>query len=399
MGRALVRCRTGGLPGRGRERVPRGRVGDPRRASRLARHTAGRGSRGAPANAVSAAPPAAGRDRRPARTALDGMRPLELGPHQIRRFYRGGSRIASFRGLPPAGDDGPEDWVASTTTAHGETETGRSRMDVGVWLGDLFAADPGAFFEPEHLAAHGPDPALLIKLLDAGERLPLHFHPDAAFAAEHLASAHGKTEAWVILEAEQDAAVHVGFFRELAAEELADLVAAQDVEGLVHLMNRIPVAAGDAIFVPAGVPHVIGEGILLLELQEPSDLSLLLEWEGLMTEDEAFLGLPPDLALSAVARSAVDPSALAARRDATLFPAEADGFFRAELVGGGATLEPAFSVLVFTEGRGELHAENAEPLAVGRGSVVLVPYGAGTVELSGSCRAIRCRPPLVRPDR
>jgi mannose-6-phosphate isomerase len=322
------------------------------------------------------------------------MRPFELGPNQISRFYRGGSRIAAFRGLRPDGDDAPEDWVASTTTVYGETETGRSRAGGGVWLADLFAADPESFFEPEHLAAHGPDPTLLIKLLDAGERLPLHFHPDAAFAAEHLGSMHGKTEAWAILEAEEGATVHVGFTRDLGADELAELVAAQSLEGLTSLMNRLEVAAGDAIFVPAGLPHVIGEGILLLELQEPSDLSLLLEWEGRLSQDDAFLGLPRGLVLSAATRRAVDPAALTARRGATLFPAAADRFFRAEVVEPGARLEPSFSVLVVTHGEGELRAEGEAPLGLARGSTALVPFAAGATELAGGARAIRCRPPL-----
>jgi mannose-6-phosphate isomerase len=321
------------------------------------------------------------------------VRPLELSPNQIARFYRGGSRIAAFRGLPPAGDDAPEDWIASTTTVFGESELGLSRLDNGVRLADVLAADPGAFFEPEHLAAYGADPAVLIKLLDAGQRLPLHFHPDAAFAGEHLGVPHGKTEAWVIIEADAGAAVHVGFSRDVAADELAELVEAQDLDGFLAAMNRLAVEAGDAIFVPAGVPHVIGEGILLLELQEPSDLSLLLEWKGLMAEEEAFLGLSREMALEAVERRAV---AVTSNRGTTLFPAEADRFFRAELVGEGEQLEPAFAVMIVTEGEGELRPQNAEPLRVARGSIVLVPFASGAVELAGSARAIRCRPPLPR---
>lgn len=308
------------------------------------------------------------------------MRPIELGPNQIRRFYRGGARIAAFRGH--GDDDAPEDWVASTTTVHGEAELGRSRVD-GELLADVLAADPEAFFERAHLERFGAEPALLIKLLDAGERLPLHLHPDERFAAEHLGSPYGKTEAWIILEARPDAAVHVGFSRDLGADELDAAVARQDIEGMVAAMNRLPVAAGDFVYVPAGLPHVIEEGIFLLELQEPSDLSLLLEW-GLVPEEDAFLGLPRELALQAVTRATVDV--------AKGFPAEADRFFRAEWVESGATLEPAFSVLVVTEGEGSLETEHPVPLR--RGSTVLVPFAAGEARLTGSARAIRCRPPV-----
>jgi mannose-6-phosphate isomerase len=322
------------------------------------------------------------------------MRPLELGPNQLRRFYRGGARIEQFRGLPPSGVDAPEDWVASATTAFGEDELGLSRVDEGVRLADLFSAEPEAFFEPAHLAAYGADPAMLIKLLDAGERLPLHFHPDATFAARHLASGHGKTEAWVILEAEPGAAVHLGFARDLGEDEVAEAVAAQDIDALIADMNRVQVEAGDAIFVPAGLPHVLGEGILLLELQEPSDLSLLLEWPGTMSEQQAWLGLPREVALGALERSSPDLAHLTSRRGASLFPAEADRFFRADLVAGGAALEPGFSVLVATGGEGDLRGAQGDPVALRRGSTVLVPFASGAVDVTGSVEAIRCRPPV-----
>jgi mannose-6-phosphate isomerase len=138
---------------------------------------------------------------------------------------------------------------------------------------------------------------------------------------------------------------------------------------------------------------VIGEGILLLELQEPSDLSLLLEWKGLMSEEDALLGLPRERALGAVVRSRVDLKHLTSSRGPSFFPAEADGFFRADLVGGGERLEPAFSVLLVTEGAGELRTKDAGPVALRRGSVVLVPFASGAAEVAGALRAIRCRPP------
>ena len=86
----------------------------------------------------------------------------------------------------------------------------------------------------------------------------------------------------------------------------------QDHDALLGALNPVPVSAGDAVFVPAGVPHAIGDGILIAELQEPTDLSILLEWDGFGIDDEqaATLGLGWDVALASVERSARDPSPL-----------------------------------------------------------------------------------------
>ena len=106
------------------------------------------------------------------------MRPVVLPPNAVPRFYRGGPAIAALRGSEPVGDHVPEDWIGSMTTVFGEKELGLSRLPDGRLLRDAAAADPVAFFGPEHAARHGADPGMLVKLLDAGERLPVHVHPD-----------------------------------------------------------------------------------------------------------------------------------------------------------------------------------------------------------------------------
>jgi mannose-6-phosphate isomerase len=306
---------------------------------------------------------------------------LELPPNQFPRFYRGGPRIAAFRGIPPASDRTPEDWIGSTTRATRE-DNGPSQLADGSDLAAVLAADPALFFEPAHLARHGAQPAVLVKLLDAGERLPVHFHPDRAFAEHRLGVAHGKTEAWIILEAERDAAVWLGFDRDFDPA----WVETQDVESMLGAMRREPVSAGDVLYVPAGVPHAIGEGILLLELQEPSDLSILLEWRGIVAEEHAFLGLDPRSALEALRPAPPDQ----ARAPGRLLPEPADAFFRAD---EGTEFEAGFGIVVVHTGEGTLEYEAGAPIPVRRGATLLVPYAAGAWWLTGSARAYRCRGP------
>jgi len=316
------------------------------------------------------------------------VKPLLLPPNQFHRFYRGGARIDALRGAP-AGEDGrPEDWVGSTATAWGSEDEGLSRLEDGRVLRDAIRADPEAFLGADHVARWGADPALLVKLLDAGERLPVHYHPGRAFAREHLGLRYGKTESWLILEAEPDAAVHVGLREHIELETVRGWVDTQDAEEMLAALHRVPVAAGDAILVPAGTLHAIGGGILLLELQEPTDLSVLVEWKRFGVDDgPEHLELGWDTALQSLDREPIDPAALSAPGGG-LLPREADPYFRAERVRGGDELAPSFAILLVTEGEGAL-----DDLPLRRGTTVLIPYAAGTTTLSGDLEALRCLPP------
>jgi mannose-6-phosphate isomerase len=300
----------------------------------------------------------------------------------------------------------PEDWVGSTTTVFGSDTEGLSLLPDGRSLREAVQADPEGFLGQSHATAYGANLALLVKLLHAGERLPVHCHPDRPFARRHLDCAWGKTEAWVIVGTQvAEPVVHLGFREAVDPDRLAELVSAQRVEALLASLNTIPVAAGDSVLVPAGVPHAIGEGVLLVELQEPTDFSVLLEWLGFAVDGsrEGHLGLGFDLALGCVDRSGWGPAELERLRGGRgpgrtgaerLLPAEADPFFRAERLrpDPAASLEAAFSILVVTGGSGRLETARGD-LGLRRGDTVLVPFAAGPVELSGRLEAVRCLPP------
>ncbi|MFZ7088925.1 class I mannose-6-phosphate isomerase [Curtobacterium sp. RRHDQ10] len=337
--------------------------------------------------------------------------PTVLEPNQpADRPYRGGAGIASFRRREHDGGDPhtPEDFVGSTTTVHGSATVGLTTLEPGLTLRDAIVGDPAAFLGPEHVAAYGADPMLLVKLLDTGERLFVHLHPSDEFAARHLHEPRGKTEAWAIIAVEDgvDGFAAVGFHRPVPSEEAARWFAEQDVDAMLGAMHRVPLAVGSTLLVPAGVPHAIGPGITLVELQQPTDLSILLEWDGYdgLTVDDATLGIDPATALAALDRRAWDTGEIASlaaaprplRADAEqLFPPAADRFFRAERVhvSGSSRLEAAYGILVVTEGVFDVRYGGGS-LSVVAGDTVLVPFGVGEVELVGEGVLIRAMPPL-----
>ena len=334
--------------------------------------------------------------------------PLKLGPNLLQRFFAGGPKIAAFRGLAEIGDHQSEDWIGSAATARNQEEIGLSRLPDGSRLRDALRDDPEGFLGPEHAATLGAEPGLLVKLLDAGERLFVHAHPDKAFVREHLGLPFGKTEAWYVLDAEQGSQLHLGFREEVSRAELDRLVGEQNPGELLGLLNAFDVQAGDALFVPAGVPHAIGAGLLIVEVQEPTDHSVILEWAGYPVDAPTVghLTLGYETALGAIDRSAWDAGRLARLRAAPpsgersrLLPTAADPFFRLERLAPARPLllAPSFSILIVTRGHGRLEGRVGGPLPVARGDTLLVPFGAGAVTLDGDVEAVRCLPPETTP--
>ena len=273
--------------------------------------------------------------------------PLRLSPNRVYRFYRGGAQIEAFQGAPgPADSEFPEDWVGSVTPAvnppeHTRDGEGLSTVEVAgrTWsLAELLAQSPELVAGREIVARYGPTTALLVKLLDAGSRLPIHGHPTREFARHILHSQFGKAEAWVVLATRQipgqlSPRVWLGFREEVARDQLAEWIERQDTDAIRTAMNEFEVRPGDAVFVRPGLPHATGAGVFLIEAQEPTDFSVVAEYRGYpIAPDEAHLGLGWDTMLDCFDRSAVTGPALAALSPR---PTRIAGSESAGLDGGG----------------------------------------------------------------
>jgi mannose-6-phosphate isomerase len=174
----------------------------------------------------------------------------------------------------------------------------------------------------------------------------------------------------------------------------------------VDAVHTRPARPGDGVFVPAGTPHFIGQGVLVVEVQEPTDLSILLEWEGFAVDGDrdGHLGVGFDVAVTAVDARVwsdvdVDACVRALPSDAAgLVPAlvaDADPYFRADWSSGSIEVRAGFAVLVVLDGSGTVTSTSGD-LAVSRGDVAVVPFAAGPWTLAGDARAVLCRPPA--PD-
>jgi mannose-6-phosphate isomerase len=108
---------------------------------------------------------------------------------------------------------------------------------------------------------------LLIKLLDANQWLSVQVHPDDAYGLAHSGD-YGKTEMWVVLHAQPGAELIYGLRQGVDREAFTLAVAENRMEDVLH---RVPIAAGNVVFVPAGTVHALGSGTIVAEIQQNSD--------------------------------------------------------------------------------------------------------------------------------
>ncbi|MFM9959940.1 MAG: type I phosphomannose isomerase catalytic subunit [Planctomycetaceae bacterium] len=199
------------------------------------------------------------------------MTPLTFRP-LLKRIRWGGTRLGSVLGKPIGSEsDYAESWELCD---HGDDQ---SVVASGPWQGltlrELMVTHRRELCGTERQLRQFP---LLVKFLDASDRLSVQVHPNDVQARFFDPRENGKTEVWVILDARPDSRVYAGLKHGVDAFRLQQHLAAGTVEDCLH---SYPARAGDCIFIPAGTVHAIGEGILLAEVQQSSDLTFRLhDW-------------------------------------------------------------------------------------------------------------------------
>lgn len=110
----------------------------------------------------------------------------------------------------------------------------------------------------------------LVKFIDTADNLSVQVHPGDEYAAE-FENSKGKTECWIILEAEENAGIYLGFKKGVTRKEFKTaIINSLDVE---KFLNFIPVKSGDFFYVPSGSVHAIGKGVTLAEVQQSSGIT------------------------------------------------------------------------------------------------------------------------------
>ena len=110
---------------------------------------------------------------------------------------------------------------------------------------------------------------LLIKFIDACDNLSVQVHPDDEYGLKN-ANSLGKTEMWYIIDAKPGSQLVYGLKKGVTNEMFAEAIKNGNVE---NMLNYVPVKKGDVFFIPSGLVHAIGAGILLAEIQQNSNIT------------------------------------------------------------------------------------------------------------------------------
>ena len=316
---------------------------------------------------------------------MEKLYPLRLS-HICKTPIWSGSRLISEWAKTSPADILGESWELSVR------EGDVSRVENGALCGkDLFEliekygdALTGGFG-----AADFP---LLVKLIDAADDLSVQVHPDDEYAAK-VENDRGKTEIWYILDADEGARIVCGLREGVTPEELSAALRSGDPSGV---LNYIPVRAGECYFIPAGLAHAIGKGVLIAEVQQNCDLTYRLYDYGRLGKD----GRPRELhvekgleVLKIFDEAQIDAirysHAGAQRRADSLADCEYFSLCRLVATEDGAPLpfDRSMCHLLCIDGEGELICGDvAYPIS--RGASYLIPACLENLTLRGSAVAL-----------
>ncbi|MBU2457523.1 MAG: class I mannose-6-phosphate isomerase [Planctomycetes bacterium] len=214
-----------------------------------------------------------------------------------------------------------------------------------------------------------PPFGLLIKFIDAADILSVQVHPDNQ-AVKKLKMGHPKTECWYIISAEPNSCIYKGLKAGITKEQFA-----QSIKGgtCAELLNKVPVKPGQCHFLPAGTVHAIGTGILIAEIQTPSDTTFrVFDWNRLQD------GKPRQIHIEQALES-INFNQKAEDLPVTTSGRLADNeFFKIDKITAQAgTCEKitkgTMKVIIIISGSGQIISKDSDSVDFAKGQTILLP--------------------------
>ena len=310
------------------------------------------------------------------------MEIVKLAPSVADNIW-GGTRLIDEYGIQTDKRPAAEAWVLSchpsgpSTVLNGEF--------AGKTLQEVYSQDKSVCGTKGEKFEFFP---LLIKFIDAKRDLSIQVHPDDEYAMR-VEGEYGKTEAWYILDCDDDAELILGFNKEVSKEEFKEAAQTGDI---MNICNKIKVKKGDLFFIESGTMHAICKGILLAEVQQNSNTTYRIYDYGRLGKDgkprelhvdkaaDVTKFCPPTIQSSDQRKKEVLAGAVKIELTTcdlfTMYKLDVDGEHRFEVD------DTTFISLLCLDGKGEVSCDD-KTLPFQKGESIFVPASAGTVTIKG----------------
>lgn len=230
---------------------------------------------------------------------------------------------------------------------------------------------------------------ILIKLIDAKQRLSVQVHPDDDYARK-TAGQYGKTELWYVVDAEDNAELYCGFSKELTRCELIRYIRQNS---LPDVLKSYRVKKGDVFFIPAGTIHAIGAGIVIAEIQQNSTLTYRVYDYGRRDADGNMRPLHIEQALDV---TSLKPPAkaydfgghLGRCRYFVVDKIDIDSLYFA------SAPQNSFVHLLILDGEGTL-SDHCSQISFRKGDSLFICAGTGSFSIRGRCQALQTQVPEI----
>lgn len=307
------------------------------------------------------------------------MKPILFLNPVFKQMLWGGSKLRSCFGYDIPGDDTGECWAVS---AHPNGDcTVKEGIYEGLSLSQLWAKHPELFGNPK--TDRFP---LLVKIIDAKDDLSIQVHPDDVYAGAHENGSLGKTECWYILDCPQGAALVAGH-NAGTKQELAEMI---HQGRWSELIREIPVKKGDFIQINPGTVHAIKGGMMILEIQQNSDITYrVYDYDRLTDGKTRQLHVEQSIDVITVpalpAKDSVKEAAYLPENTMNeLISCDYYRVWKLE-VAGGFSFEQEYPFLIMSviDGEGTVNGKDVK-----KGDHFILPNGFGKVDLQGKMQLI-----------
>lgn len=309
----------------------------------------------------------------------------------IADYIWGGTRLIDEYGIKTDKNPAAEAWVLSCHKAGPSTvEDGEMK---GMTLQEIYENHKEICGTNGNKFEFFP---ILIKLIDAKNNLSIQVHPDDEYAMR-VEGEYGKTEAWYILDCDDDAELILGFNRDVSVEEFKE--AAQS-EKMLDIVNKVKVKKGDLFFIEAGTMHAICKGIMLAEVQQNSNTTYRIYDYGRLGADGQPRPLhvdkaadvtnlcPPVIPDASQRRTETQPGGVRSELTACdlfkMYDVTVDGDYKS------AADETSFVSLLCLDGNAEVTCGKTT-LSMKKGESLFIPANSGEFSINGKAKFLETR--------